>query len=68
MMTATSKLYYQAEATRQAIIYSDYPHERMIRAYRKSINRCARRKAAMLAERERFIGWTGDTRQWSMPR
>lgn len=48
----TSKLYYEAKNTAHAIVNSDYPHDRMIRAYRKAIIRCARRKVAMLNERD----------------
>ena len=48
----TSKLYYEARTTAHKILWSEYPHDRMIRVYRKAVVRCSRRKRAMLAERD----------------
>ena len=47
----TSKLYYEARNTAHNILWSEYPHDRRIRAYRKAIVRCSRRKRAMRGER-----------------
>ena len=48
----TSELYYEAKNAAHNILWSEYPHDRRTRVYRKAIARCARRKVAMLAERD----------------
>jgi len=58
----SSTLYYEAKESAHAILHSDYPHDRRIRAYRRAIARCARRKVAMLAYQDRRAGVWCDSR------
>ena len=53
---STYKLYKEAKKMASAIVQSDYPHDRMMRVYRKAINRAARRKAAMMAQQDAQAG------------
>ena len=53
---STYKLYKEAKEMASAIVQSDYPHDRMMRVYRKAINRAARRKAAMMAQQDAQAG------------
>ena len=53
---STYKLYCEARETAGAIVQSDYPHDRIMRVYRKAINRAARRKAAMMVQQDAQAG------------
>jgi hypothetical protein len=55
-------LYCEAKGSAVSILHSDYPHDRRIRAYRRAIARCARRKRAMLADQDRRAGVWCDSR------
>ena len=53
-VTEAYRLYDEAVNLRKAILNSEYPHDRMIAAYRKATRRAARRHVILLAELDRI--------------